>query len=202
LIWFLRAAGTSIALLCVTLTIWIANETIRNFQLTNAWQPWVTAFGIAAAAIVAWWQLSANRRLAKNKNTLDFIIKFDTDKYYVDLRTAWARLYEKNQTAANKYDALLKRLKENKPATKTIAYMQICDFMTILDVIAQSIKGDVFDKEILLSIYALQLVIYWNGVQPYLKSYRENREPEAMKDFELLVGECRARCKEEDLNRV
>jgi hypothetical protein len=200
--WLLGIAGGSIALLTLSLAVWIANESIKNFQMSNAWQPWITSFGVVAAALVAWWQLSANRQNAKNKNTLDFIVKFDTDKYYVDLRTAWARLYEKNETAARKYDTLLQRLKAKQPATKTVLYMQVCDFMTLLDVIAESIRAGVFDEEIILSMYALQLVIYWNGIQPYLRSYRENREENAMKTFEALVTKCRNRCKETDLDRV
>lgn len=52
----LRVAGLTLILLCLTFTIWLVNELIRNFQLTNAWQPWVTAFGVIAAAWFAIWQ--------------------------------------------------------------------------------------------------------------------------------------------------
>lgn len=50
-----RIIGIAIIILIVILCVWIANDTILTFQLTSAWQPWVTVFGIVIASFFAVW---------------------------------------------------------------------------------------------------------------------------------------------------
>jgi hypothetical protein len=143
-------------------------------------------------------QLSVNRQLAQNKNTLDFMFKFDTDKYYVDLRTRWAQEYERNQKTQRDFEEILEKLSKKEPVKKTIEYIEICDFMVLLNVIAQSIKAKVFNEEIIIATYDLQLIIYWNGIRPYLLAYRKYRKKENhLCDFEILVNKCRTSYKKD-----
>jgi hypothetical protein len=150
-----------------------------------------TLFIGVLGAYIATSQLSVNRQLAQNKNTLDFIFKFDTDKYYVNLRTRWAEIYEGSRQKSVEFEDIVQRLSRGELAIKTTEYMEICDFMTLLDVIAQSIKAKVFNEQIIVSTYDFQLIIYWNGIQPYLTSYRKYRRRDHLKGFEILVSKCR-----------
>jgi hypothetical protein len=136
-------------------------------------------------------QLATNRQIARTKNTLDFIFKFDTDKYYVDLRAKWAQKYEGNAIAAEEYSRILASLNSANPIPKYDGYIEICDFMTMMDVVAIAVENGIFDEKILLEVYGLQFLIYWNGVAPYLRSYKEYREQGEMLAFERLVQKCK-----------
>lgn len=163
------------------------------------WPPFIAAaatllVGIAALSL-AYRQLQTQRRIAQRRNTIDLIVKFETDAYYQKALATFRKLARGEITATDIVGATTDDQREVR--NEINAFLNYCELMAL------SLRRGTIDHEIFFQWWGSPLVDIWNfsvGTINLLRAGPIIKNPKRFVNFEVVARHFARRLALESIN--
>lgn len=151
----------------------------------SVWPSVITATAIIISAIIGATMvtrsMSVSRDIARQRATLDMIVKYETDRYYHDAYVSWVK-----QRNNGSFSDLARSTAPTRQETKE----KIASYLNFYETIAVSIKNDTIDREFYNSYWGTSFVNVWTASLPFTNEIMKHRQNSKFLElFEELAEE-------------
>jgi hypothetical protein len=175
----------AVVILICTIIFLVDHPTGNPREVLPSWmypllQPAITALVGLFAIIMAVKQIDNQRKIARDKNTFDFIIKYETDTHINGIRAEFSNIDDGDGSSM----ASLFRSDHVDDAKLAQKYRMI-DFMNLLEAVAIAVENGTLDRQTISDMYSEVFKLYWDQMKYSVEELRHSGS--CCENFEKLV---------------